>query len=363
MSDNWILVNKPFLPSKEDYFEILSGIWDRNYLTNNGPLLVDLEKKLEDYLKVPHLSIVTNGTISLQIALKSLNKKGKKVLTTPFSYIATVSSIVWEGFEPVFVDINERTFNVDVSKIEAEISDDVVAMIFTHTFGVPCDVDAIALLSNKYDIPVIYDAAHAFGVKYKGISVLSYGYAASLSFHATKLFHTIEGGALVTTDLNVKKQIELLRNFGHNGPEVFDAVGINGKNCEFHAAMGHSNLKHISSILQRRKEQYLHYLRELSDTLRFQMIGIDTEYNYAYMPVIFDSERKVLEVMSKLEKNHISPRRYFHPSLNTLEIFGPWHKECESSEYIASRILCLPIYHELSNDEIAHISAIVNSCL
>ncbi len=362
MSENWILVNKPFLPPKSEYYDFIDGIWERNYLTNNGPLLVDLEKKLENYLRVNHLSIVTNGTISLQIALKSLNKKGK-VLTTPFSYIATVSSIVWEGFEPVFIDIDEQSYNVDASLIEANIEDDVVAMIFTHTFGVPCDVDAISLISEKYNIPVIYDAAHAFAVSYKGKSILNYGYASSLSFHATKLFHTIEGGALVTKHAAVQKQIELLRNFGHNGPEVFDAVGVNGKNSEFHAAMGHCNLVHIDSILEQRKEQYQLYLTELNNTLQFQKVNHHTDYNYAYMPVVFASEEQALLVKSKLEENFISPRRYFYPSLNSLDIFKDYRTACPHAESIASRILCLPLYHELTDDSIIKIAGIINACL
>jgi dTDP-4-amino-4,6-dideoxygalactose transaminase len=295
------------------------------------------------------------------MALKALNIT-KEVITTPFSYVATTNAILWQGCKPVFADIDRNTLCIDPKEIEGLITENTEAILATHVYGYPCDIDAIEAIAKSNGLSVIYDGAHAFGCEINGNSVLSFGDISTCSFHATKVFHTVEGGCVMTDDDQLAEKLYHFRQFGHEF-DHYISEGINAKNSEFHAAMGHSNLKHISSILQRRKEQYLHYLRELSDTLRFQMIGIDTEYNYAYMPVIFDSERKVLEVMSKLEKNHISPRRYFHPSLNTLEIFGPWHKECESSEYIASRILCLPIYHELSNDEIAHISAIVNSCL
>lgn len=354
-----ILVTKPFSPPIEDYTERLKGVWDRNYFTNNGPLVRELENELKGFLNVSNLSYLTNGTVSLQIALKSLDKKGK-ILTTPFTFIATSSSIAWEGFTPVFVDVDVKTFNVDPNLIEELIDDEIVGMMFTHCFGVPCDVRKIGLLSEKYGIPVIYDAAHAFGVALNEKSILSYGWMSSLSFHATKLFHTIEGGALVCgKDVDIKK-IELLRNFGHDGPEMFNAIGINGKNSEFHAAMGLCNLKYISSILEKRKEQYLYYKELLSDLpVSFQEIEVEVIYNYAYFPLVFENEELVLSIVAELNKNEIYPRRYFYPALNTLQIFEDFHSECPNAEKIASSILCLPIYHELQATDILKVCTII----
>lgn len=356
-----ILVTKPFSPPIEEYNEKIKGIWDRNYFTNNGPLVQQLEKELKEYLGVSNLTYLTNGTISLQIALKSLPKKGK-ILTTPFSYIATSSSIVWEGFTPVFIDIDSNTFNVDSSLIEQNIDEETIGMLFTHCFGVPCDLLKIEEISKKYSIPVIYDAAHAFGVKFNGKSILNYGWKSSLSFHATKLFHTIEGGALVCADFDQSevKNIELLRNFGHDGPEVFNAVGINGKNSEFHAAMGICNLKYIDEILSKRKEIYQLYLSLLEGLkLSFQHINEAVDYNYAYFPVVFENESVLKKVMQNLNEHEIFPRRYFYPSLNTLDVFSDYYAACPNSEKIAASILCLPIYHDLKENEIELVCRII----
>ena len=358
-----ILVTKPFSPPIEEYDEKLKGIWDRNYFTNNGPLVQELESKLKEYLDVSNFSFLTNGTISLQIALKSLPKKGK-ILTTPFSYIATSSSIVWEGFTPVFIDIDPNTFNVDAELIENSIDESVVGMLFTHCFGVPCDVEKLDLLSKKHAIPVIYDAAHAFGVKLNDKSILNYGWMSSLSFHATKLFHTIEGGALICSDAKDVKSVELRRNFGHDGPEIFSEVGVNGKNSEFHAAMGLCNIKYIDAILEKRKSQYLMYKRLLEgNDLDFQFIGLNVQYNYAYFPIVFSNEIILKKVIQELNNQDIYPRRYFYPALNSLEIFSEFHKECPNAERIASSILCLPIYHDLKESEIEMICKIVKDCI
>lgn len=358
-----ILVTKPFSPPIEEYDEKLKGIWDRNYFTNNGPLVQELELKLKEYLNVSNFSFLTNGTISLQIALKSLPKKGK-ILTTPFSYIATSSSIVWEGYTPVFIDIDPSTFNVDPQLIEDSIDDSVVGMLFTHCFGVPCNLHKIDMLSTKYSIPVIYDAAHAFGVRVNDKSILNYGWMSSLSFHATKLFHTVEGGALICSDEEYVKSVELRRNFGHDGPEVFNEVGINGKNSEFHAAMGLCNLKYIDEILEKRKSQYLKYKKLLEgNDLIFQSIEVDVQYNYAYFPVVFRSEAILKRIIKELNNKEVYPRRYFYPALNNLEIFSDFKKECPNAERIASSILCLPIYHDLKDSEIEMICKIIKDCI
>jgi dTDP-4-amino-4,6-dideoxygalactose transaminase len=354
-----ILVTKPFSPPFNEYSKILEGVWERNYFTNNGPLVVELESKLCDYLNVSHVSFLTNGTISLQIALKILGEKGK-ILTTPFSYIATSSSIVWEGFEPVFIDIDENSLNVDVYKIEAAINDDVKGMLFTHCFGNPCEIEKIGNLSEKYNIPVLYDAAHCFGVEYNNLSVLAYGMMSSISFHATKIFHTIEGGALICNDSEIYKEIGLLRNFGHNGPETFSAVGINGKNSEFHAAMGLLNLNYIDEIILKRSHQYKLYQTLLkSKSITFQKIANNVKYNFAYMPIVLDSENQVLHLLKELNAASIFPRRYFYPSLNDLEIFQEFKGECPVSSSIASRILCLPLYHDLLDEEIEQVCSVI----
>ena len=242
-----IPVTKPFLPPIEEYQKYTEGIWQRNWLTNNGPLVNELELKLKDYLQVPHLLFLNNGTIAIQIAIKALQLKGD-IITTPFSYVATTSSIVWEGCQPVFVDIDKHTFNIDASKIEAAITPNTSAILATHVYGNPCDIDAIAAIAKKHNLKVIYDAAHCFGTKYKGKSVFAYGDVCTTSFHATKLFHTVEGGAVFCNDADLLRKMAQLRNFGHDGPEHFNEVGINGKNSEFHAAMGLANLKYIQQI-------------------------------------------------------------------------------------------------------------------
>ena len=348
-----INVTKPFLPSFEEYTEYLKGIWERNWLTNNGPLVNDLEIKLKDYLSVNHLLFLNNGTIALQIAIKALGLKGE-VITTPFSYIATTSSIVWEGCTPVFADIDRKTLNIDPAKIEERINENTTAILATHVYGNPCDVEAIDRIAKKHNLKVIYDAAHAFGVKYKGKSVLEYGDISTLSFHATKVFHTIEGGAVVTNDPAMLKLMSQLRNFGHNTPEIFDGIGINGKNSEFHAAMGLANLKHIDAILKSRKvqaEKYDSLLAELRVEKPAILKGVD--WNYSYYPIVFESEQQLLKAVHELNDNWIYPRRYFFPSLSTLNYVGKY--DVPVSEDVCRRVLCLPMYHSLKNEDIEFI--------
>lgn len=341
-----IPVTKPFSPPISEYSELIHGIWQRNWFTNNGPLVNDLELKLKAHLDLDHLLFLGNGTIALQIALKALGIT-QKVITTPFSYVATTSSIVWEGCTPVFVDIDPETLNIDPAKIEAAIDADTEAILATHCFGNPCDIDAIDQIAKKYNLKVIYDAAHCFGTNYKGKSVFAYGDVSTTSFHATKLFHTVEGGAVFTTNPELLKTMAYMRSFGHDGPEKFYCVGINGKNSEFHAAMGLVNLNYVSSILARRKQQCQNYDRLLSNLkVRKQKISPDTNFNYAYYPVIFESEEQTLKMKSALEKHEIFPRRYFYPSLSKLDYIQSANTSVV--EQIASSILCLPLYHELS---------------
>jgi dTDP-4-amino-4,6-dideoxygalactose transaminase len=348
-----IQVTKPFLPPIEEYEEYMRQIWDRNWLTNNGPLLIELEDRLKEYLGVKYLSVMSNGTVTLQAALKTLKKKGK-IITTPFSYIATTSVILWEDFIPVFVDIDPLTFNADPLKGEGQIDDQTVAILITHCFGVPCDVQKWNEISIRYQIPVIYDAAHAFGVKVNGESILNFGYASSLSFHATKLYHMIEGGALVMGDAEHLREINLRRNFGHDGPDRFSEVGINGKNSEFHAAMGLVNLTHIDQILASRRIQYFRYVENLhsvKDKLQFQKVDDSVTYNYSYFPVLFESESVLLKIFNVLNANDIYPRRYFYPALNSLSFTSKYGAETPVAKNIASSVLCLPLFHEMTSTQ------------
>ncbi|MGN8056645.1 DegT/DnrJ/EryC1/StrS family aminotransferase [Pedobacter sp. 22163] len=342
-----IPVTKPFLPKQADFKSYVSSIWARQWLTNNGPLVNELELKLQQYLELPHLLYVTNGTIALQLAIQALEVKGE-IITTPFSFVATTSSIVWQGCKPVFVDIDEHTLNIDPNKIEAAITPNTSAILATHVFGNPCDIEAIDRIAKKHGLKVIYDAAHCFGTKYKGKSIFAYGDVSTTSFHATKLFHTIEGGAVFTQNPDTLKRMALMRNFGYSGVDTFSEIGTNAKNSEFHAAMGLCNLKHIDQILSKRKELSQHYEMRLNKIeAQFQVIQADTEFNYAYYPVIFRSEEVMLECMKQLELVQVYCRRYFYPSLSALPYLAKVNMPiCDS---ISKRIMCLPLYHTLTS--------------
>lgn len=341
-----IPVTKPFLPSEKEFTNYIKSIWERQWLTNNGPLVNTLELGLKKYLKVDHLLFVSNGTIALQLAIKALNLSGE-VITTPFSFVATTSVIVWQGCKPVFVDIDPETFNIDPYKIEAAITSKTSAILATHVFGNPCAIEKIQQIANKHNLKVIYDAAHCFGTRYKNKSIFAYGDITTTSFHSTKLYHTIEGGAVFTQDPDLLKKMALMRNFGYSGVDTFSEQGINAKNCEFHAAMGLCNLKHIHDILKMRKylsEQYLDRLVKLK--VQFQKIQDRDDYNYAYFPILFESESLMQQAKANLEMAQIYCRRYFYPSLSELPYVE--NVEMPVSKSVASRILCLPLYHTLT---------------
>lgn len=343
-----IPVTKPFLPPLEEYYSLLENIWKRNWLTNNGPLVNELELKLKNYLRLDHLLFLGNGTIALQIAIKALDLSGE-IITTPFSFVATTSSIVWEGCTPIFVDIDPETLNIDPAKIEQAITSRTSAILATHCFGNPCDIKAIDLIAKKHQLKVIYDAAHGFGTKVNNRSLFEVGDISTASFHATKVFHSIEGGAVITKNQSLLKKMAYLRNFGHDGPEKFNGIGINGKNSEFHAAMGLVNLKYADEAVARRKAQFEYYNNLLENLkVQRQKIASDVVYNYSYYPVIFESEEKALASMKALEINGISTRRYFYPSLSALDYTSGITPIADS---IASRILCLPMYHDLTREE------------
>ena len=344
-----IPVTKPYLPPIEKYQKYVSNIYQRQWLTNNGPLVNELELRIKDYLELKHLLYVSNGTIALQIAIKALNLKGE-IITTPFSYVATTSSIVWEGCKPVYVDIDEKTLNIDPTKIEEAITPKTSAILATHCFGNACDIDAIEIIAKKHNLKVIYDAAHCFGTQYKGKSIFEYGDISTCSLHATKLMHSVEGGLVVTKNPDVLKRLAYMRNFGHDGPENYNGVGINGKNSEIHAAMGLCVLDDINKILANRKEQSEYYKNKLSGKeLSFQSITNGCDFNFAYFPILFKNESQTINIYQSLENVKIFPRRYFYPSLNELEYVK--NQECKNSEQIAKSILCMPLYFNLSREE------------
>ncbi|KAA6439724.1 DegT/DnrJ/EryC1/StrS family aminotransferase [Dyadobacter flavalbus] len=357
-----INVTKTFLPDQEKYLQYVREIWERGYLTNNGPLLQELETRLKNYLQVDHLYFCGNGTIVLQIAIKALEITGE-VITTPFSYCATSNAILWEKCTPVFVDVDAASFNINADLIEDSITPATTAILATHVYGNPCDVEKIEAIAKKHNLKVIYDAAHAFGVKYKGRSLLSFGDISTCSFHATKVFHTIEGGALISNHPELDRKLSLLRAFGHQGDEHYLYAGINGKNSEFHAAMGLVNLPHVPEIIRARKEVFAAYDRLLNwDLLYKPVLSKDIEYNYAYYPVVFSSEQVMFRVMEALRVEEIIPRRYFYPSLNTLS-FMPRQIACPVSEDISARVLSLPLYVGLPYSDIERIAGIINGHL
>lgn len=352
-----INVTKPFLPPMEEYMAYVKGIWEKNWLTNNGPLVNELELQLKEYLKLDHLLFLSNGTIAIQIAIKALELSGE-IITTPFSYVATTSTIVWENCKPVFVDINSKTLNIDAEKIEAAITPATTAILATHVYGNPCDVERIDAIAKKHGLKVIYDAAHCFGTTYKGRSIFEYGDISTTSFHATKLFHTTEGGAVITKDAALLKKMAFLRNFGHNGPENFEGMGVNGKNSEFHAAMGLCNLRYIDQNLLSRKTQKAYYDKALT-ALKVEHLEIQqgADWNASYYPIIFPTEEQLLKAVKALNDNWVYPRRYFYPSLNKLTYLPP--SEAPVSEAISGRVLCLPMFHELKQEDIDLIARIL----
>ncbi len=356
-----ITVTKTFLPPIEEYHQQVQRAWDNEWLTNRGELVVELEDKIKKYLTVQNCIITSNGTIPLQIALKLFGKKGE-IITTPFSYVATTSAIVWENCTPVFVDIHPEFLSIDETKIEAAITDKTTAILATHVFGNPCHVEAIEAIAKKHHLKVLYDAAHCFGVNYQNESIFNFGDVSTCSFHATKLFHTAEGGALFCKDEQLNKQLFYSHNFGHNGPLAFHGLGINGKISELQAAMGLAVLPYMQQILEERKKVVDFYLEQLDfSKLKALKIRENTEWNYSYFPVIFESEKQLLQVEKALNANEIIPRRYFYPALNTIEF-------CKGSpmpiaESIASRVLCLPLYVGLDLASLEKITSIINGNL
>lgn len=356
-----INVTKTFFPPLEEYKHQLHRIWTNQWLTNRGELVLELEEKLKKYLSVDHILVTNNGTIPIQIALKLLGNGGE-IITTPFSYVATSAAIVWENCTPVFVDIHPDYLTIDETKIEAAITDKTTCILATHVFGNPCNTEVIEAIAKKHHLKVIYDAAHAFGVTYNGSSIFEYGDVSTCSFHATKLFHTGEGGALFAKEPKLQHQLFYSHNFGHDGPLAFHGLGINGKISELQAAMGLAVLPYMGTILKERKRVVDFYNQNL-DFSQVQTLKIraNTQWNYSYYSVVFKDEVTLLRVQKALNESNIFPRRYFYPSLNNIPYVE--NVNMPISEDIASRILCLPLFVELDQNNLQQIVFILNANL
>jgi dTDP-4-amino-4,6-dideoxygalactose transaminase len=356
-----INVTKTFLPDQEAYQAVLQRAWETGWMTNRGVLVQELEATLISYLGVKNIIATTNGTLPIQIAIKALELSGE-IITTPFSYVATTSSIVWEGCTPIFVDIHPEYLTIDETKIEAAITPNTSAILATHVFGNPCHVDAIEAIAKKHNLKVIYDAAHSFGVEYKGKSMFNYGDVSTCSFHATKLFHTGEGGAMFAHNKAVHDKLFYHHNFGHDGPEAFQGLGINAKMSEPQAAMGLAVFPYCETILKERKNVADAYKGAFAKSdLQVLKIREHTQWNSCYYPVIFKNEAQLLKVKQALETENIHPRRYFYPSLDTL----PYVKAeaCVISRKIAASVLCLPLYVGLAAKDVERIINIIKTNL
>jgi len=362
-----IPVTKPYLPSREKLDKYIDGIYERNWLTNNGPLVQELTDLLQQYLGVENLLLVANGTLALQIAYHALginhpvNGKPAEAITTPFTFIATASSLKWGGVEPVFADIDQKTWCLDPNNIEAAITSSTRSIVPVHVFGNVCNVEAIDAIAQKHSLKVIYDASHGFGVKYKGESLLKHGDAATLSFHATKLFHTVEGGAIVFKHREDLERAKKMINFGITGPGTIETLGINAKMNEFQAAMGLCVLDEIEGNLNARSTLWTYYERELKSIVELQNRNKAISYNYAYFPAVFKTEIQATAVSNVLKEKGVLVRRYFYPSLESVAIFGTQH-ECPVSSDLASRILCLPLYYSLTHSAQVRLLKIIKDC-
>jgi len=338
-------VTKTYLPSKEKLLTYIDQIYDNNWITNNGPLVQLLEKRLKEFLGVKNIILVSNGTTALEISYKILNIK-KQVLTTPFSFVATTSSLVSNNIQPIYVDIDSSNFTINPNEIEKHITPDTEAIVPVHVFGNACDVIKIAKIAKKHNLKVIYDAAHAFSTKFNNESILNYGDLSILSFHATKLFHTIEGGAIITDDDQLADKIRSYINFGIKDETHITQIGINAKMNEFEAAMGLCVLDEFNLIITKREQIWMRYYNELSNILQLQKINQNSSNNFSYFPIIFNNTNQLLKIKAILNNYNIFPRRYFYPSLDTLSYVKP-QQYMNISRSISERILCLPLYPDL----------------
>lgn len=359
-----VYVTKTFLPPVKEYLGYVNKIWKSGWVTNEGELDLQLQEKLKKYFGVKYLYLVDNATSGLLVAIKALGFRDE-VITTPFSYVATTSALSWMGCQPIFADINPKTYCIDPREIEKKITKATSGILATHVYGLCCDVEAIVKISKKHHLPVIYDAAHCFGVKYKGESILKHGDVSVVSFHATKLFHTFEGGAVITNDKTLADKIYYMRKFGHKSssePHVFLGVGINAKMSEAHAAMGLCLLPKIDFLIAERKKLSQLYDKYL-ENLKVELLPrqVETEPNYIYYPVLFPTENLMLKVIKKLNENKIYPRRYFYPSLTKLKYVPK--QAAPIAENIAARILCLPLYNRMAENDVKRVCKVIYSAM
>lgn len=361
-----IYVTQPHLPPLAEFIPMLEQIWDSRILTNCGPFHQQLEASLGEYLGVEHLSLVANGTLALVISLKALGIAGE-IITTPYSFVATAHSAMWNGIRPVFVDIDEQTLNIDPRQIEAAITEHTTAILPVHTYGHPCDCAAIQAIADKHGLRVIYDAAHAFGVADYGGSILRHGDLSVLSFHATKVFNTFEGGAIVSPDLKTKQHIDQLRNFGFVNETSVTELGINGKMSEICAAMGLLQLKHIDTAIAARRKIHDYYKRALRQTEGIHFLGSNASItdNYSYFPIFIDDNYTINrdQLYEKFRQSNINVRRYFYPLISDFSMYQKSGNEKNFKLPVAikksNQVLCLPIYPELTNEQLQLIVDII----
>lgn len=365
MTDSKILVTRSSMPSMEEYIEEIRSIWDSHWLTNMGEKHKALQAELQKYMGVPAVELLTNGHMALELSLQAMNLQGE-VITTPFTFASTTHAIVRNGLEPVFCDIAPETYTMDVTQIERLITDRTCAILPVHVYGNVCNIEEIERIAHKYGLKVLYDAAHTFGETYKGQGIGNFGDASCFSFHATKVFNTIEGGAVCYRDPDMGRRLYELKNFGIHGPEEVDAVGANAKMNEFCAAMGLCNLRHVDEEIAKRRavvERYREHLEGV-DGLRLNVQQPEVRSNYAYFPVVFDENlfgASRNEVMDALAQNGIGARKYFYPLTNTFECFhGKYDVDATPvALHVAKRVLTLPLYADLSMEDVDRICKIV----
>lgn len=352
-----IYVTRAFMPPFEEYQELMRGVWDRGYVTNNGPLLKQFEAELASRFGLEDSIFMVNGTIALHLAIRALELKGE-VITTGFSHPVTTTSIMWEGCTPVFVDVDPGTFCIDPARIEERITSKTTGIVATHVYGIPCDVDAIADIAKRHGLKVLYDGAHAFGTRVQGRSILDFGDVSTTSYHATKIFHTVEGGSMHARDKDLQRRLKLMRTMGQVDEEFF-IPGMNAKNSEMHAAMGVANLKYYDEIMAARKHQWQLYFKLLDgSSIHLARVPEGIEYNHSYFPAVFRSEQELDHVRKTLNDLNVFPRRYFRPACTQLPYV---HKEgeCPIAERLSASVLCLPMYHGLEDETIATIADII----
>lgn len=372
-NNNQITVTSPLLPNLEEYNAMLQDIWQRKWITNNGYYHQQLERALTDYLGVEYLSLFTNGTLPLITALQALGITEGEVITTPYSFVATSHSIWWNKLKPVFVDVLPENGNIDPTKIEAAITDRTVAIMPVHVYGCPCDVEAIDLIAKKHNLKVIYDAAHAFGVKYKGRSVLEWGNISTLSFHATKVYNTVEGGAMVVHSAEMKYDVDNLKNFGFRGETTVVAPGINSKMDEMRAAYGLLNLRQVDAAITARKRVAERYVSALKDIKGIELfpyeISPSFQWNYAYFPILVTEDYRMTRdaLYEFMKTQNVLGRRYFYPLITDFEPYtnspGATKANLPVANRLASQVICLPMHHALTDEEVDRVLKCIKSVI